>query len=141
MTEALELSGAERVLEVGTGSGYQAAILSRLADQIVSIERIAGLAAQARRALDDLQVNNVSIFVGDGTQGHAAEAPFELTGHSHQAEKQQHDNSDLDAFYAGRFAHVHEVIHQVAHQAVIVFNAHGSRRFENQGAMRRRITF
>jgi protein-L-isoaspartate(D-aspartate) O-methyltransferase len=77
MTEALELSGAERVLEVGTGSGYQAAILSRLADQIVSIERIAALAAQARRALDDLQVHNVSIFVGDGTQGHAAEAPFD----------------------------------------------------------------
>jgi protein-L-isoaspartate(D-aspartate) O-methyltransferase len=77
MTQALELGGAERVLEIGTGSGYQAAILSRLVTEVVSIERIPRLAAAARKSLDNLQVRNVSIFVGDGTQGHPQKAPFD----------------------------------------------------------------
>lgn len=76
MTEALELGGGERVLEVGTGSAYQAAVLARLADRVVSVERIPRLAARARSALDDLGVTNVVVYLGDGTVGRPAEAPF-----------------------------------------------------------------
>lgn len=77
MTAALELKGAETVLEVGTGSGYQAAILARLATRVVSIERLPRLAADARRALDRLRVNNVVVHLGDGTAGRASDAPFD----------------------------------------------------------------
>jgi protein-L-isoaspartate(D-aspartate) O-methyltransferase len=77
MTQALRLDGHERVLEIGTGSGYQAAILSRLAAQVISIERIAVLARAARRGLDALGVGNVTIYLGDGTQGRPADAPYE----------------------------------------------------------------
>ena len=77
MTAALELAGAEQVLEVGTGSGYQAAILSRLAARVVSIERLPRLAADARRALDALAVTNVVVHLGDGTAGRPGDAPFE----------------------------------------------------------------
>ena len=77
MSQALQLAGAETVLEVGTGSGYQAAILSRLVARVISIERIPRLAARARTALDKLGVNNVVIHLGDGTAGRASEAPFD----------------------------------------------------------------
>jgi len=77
MSAALELEGHETVLEVGTGSGYQAAILARLAARVVSIERLPSLAAQARRTLDRLGVTNVVVYLGDGTRGRPAEAPFE----------------------------------------------------------------
>ncbi len=77
MTQALALDGNERVLEVGTGSGYQAAVLSRLADSVISIERIPKLAASARMALDRLGVTNVAVFLGDGTRGRPAEGPFD----------------------------------------------------------------
>jgi protein-L-isoaspartate(D-aspartate) O-methyltransferase len=77
MTEALELSGGEQVLEVGTGSGYQAAILSFLAARVVSIERMPRLAASARSALDRLGVANVVVYLGDGSAGRAADAPFD----------------------------------------------------------------
>ncbi len=77
MTEALELGGDERVLEVGTGSAYQAAVLARLADRVVSIERIPRLAARARTALDELGVTNAVVYLGDGTVGRPAEAPFD----------------------------------------------------------------
>jgi len=77
MTQAAQLSGTETVLEVGTGSGYQAAILSHLASRVVSIERIPRLAARARSALDELGEGNVIVYLGDGTQGHAAEAPYD----------------------------------------------------------------
>jgi protein-L-isoaspartate(D-aspartate) O-methyltransferase len=77
MTEALGLEGHERVLEVGTGSGYQAAILSRLAARIVSIERVPKLAAAARTALDRLGVSNVVVYLGDGSTGRPQEAPFD----------------------------------------------------------------
>ncbi len=76
MTEALELTGSEKVLEVGTGSGYQTAILAELAAHVLSIERIAVLATKARRILDELQYFNVAIRVGDGTYGWREEAPF-----------------------------------------------------------------
>src|SRR5262245_37240130 len=64
--QALELRGPERVLEVGTGSGYSAAILARLAAEVLSVERHAELAATARATLDALGTGNVEIFVGDG---------------------------------------------------------------------------
>ena len=77
MTEALELQGNEKVLEIGTGSGYQTAILAELADKIYSIERIRSLSIKARRVLDDLGYFNVVLRVSDGTIGLKEEAPFE----------------------------------------------------------------
>ena len=77
MTEALELAGREKVLELGTGSGYQAAILAELADRVFTIERIASLAQKARRLLEALHYYNVVIRVGDGTYGWREESPFD----------------------------------------------------------------
>jgi protein-L-isoaspartate(D-aspartate) O-methyltransferase len=77
MSQALELRGDETVLEIGTGSAYQAAILARLAARVVSIERIPRLAARARRALDELGVSNVLVHLGDGSLGRPADAPFD----------------------------------------------------------------
>ncbi len=77
MTDALDLKGREKVLEIGTGSGYQSALLAELADQVFSIERIASLANHARRILDELGYYNVAIRVGDGTYGWKEEAPFD----------------------------------------------------------------
>jgi protein-L-isoaspartate(D-aspartate) O-methyltransferase len=77
MTAALELSGDEEVLEVGTGSGYQAAVLSRLAARVISIERVPRLAASARSALDGLGVSNVIVYLGDGTAGRPNDGPFD----------------------------------------------------------------
>jgi len=77
MTEALRLTGKEKVLEIGTGSGYQTAILAELAEQVFSIERLASLAAKARQILDHLGYYNVAIRVGDGTWGWREEAPFD----------------------------------------------------------------
>ncbi len=77
MTMALELSGSEEVLEIGTGSGYQAAVLSKLASRVVSIERIPRLAASARTALDRLGVSNVVVYLGDGTRGWPDQGPYD----------------------------------------------------------------
>lgn len=77
MTQALELKGMERILEIGTGSGYQTAILASLADRVFSVERIASLATSARRILDMLNIYNVAIRVGDGSYGWKEEAPFD----------------------------------------------------------------
>jgi protein-L-isoaspartate(D-aspartate) O-methyltransferase len=66
MTEQLQLHKSHRVLEIGTGSGYQAAVLSRLADQVVTIERFRTLADAARKRLEELGYGNVEIIVGDG---------------------------------------------------------------------------
>jgi protein-L-isoaspartate(D-aspartate) O-methyltransferase len=77
MTQALELNGKERVLEIGTGSGYQTAILAFLAERVFSIERIAPLAVKARKILDRLNYYNVAIRVGDGSYGWKEEAPFD----------------------------------------------------------------
>ncbi|MFH1078806.1 MAG: protein-L-isoaspartate(D-aspartate) O-methyltransferase [Pseudomonadota bacterium] len=77
MTEALFLTGKDKVLEIGTGSGYQTAILAQLADRVFSIERIASLAGRARKMLDYLKTFNVAIRVGDGTYGWKEEAPFD----------------------------------------------------------------
>ncbi|MBP9021109.1 MAG: protein-L-isoaspartate(D-aspartate) O-methyltransferase [Syntrophobacterales bacterium] len=77
MTEALGLKGREKVLELGTGSGYQTAVLAELADRVFSVERIALLASRARKILDSLNYFNVAIRVGDGTYGWREEAPFD----------------------------------------------------------------
>jgi protein-L-isoaspartate(D-aspartate) O-methyltransferase len=77
MTETLRLSGDEVVLEVGTGSGYQAAILAELARQVYTIERFSGLAERARSVLQELGYTNVEVLVGDGTEGHPHKAPYD----------------------------------------------------------------
>lgn len=77
MTAALALRSEDRVLEIGTGSGYQSAVLSRLAAQVISVERLPGLAARARRSLDSLGVANVVVHLGDGSLGRPADAPFD----------------------------------------------------------------
>ncbi len=77
MTELLEIRETDRVLEVGTGSGYQAAILAELAAAVLSIDRVGGLAEQARQVLDSLGYINVRIRVGDGTLGWPEEMPFD----------------------------------------------------------------
>lgn len=74
--EALALTGKERVLEIGTGSGYQTALLAALADQVFTIERVRGLAETAQAALKVAGATNVSLLVGDGTLGWSAYAPY-----------------------------------------------------------------
>jgi protein-L-isoaspartate(D-aspartate) O-methyltransferase len=76
MSEAMALTGREKVLEIGTGSGYQTALLAELAERVFSIDRIAVLATGARRILDVLNYYNVAIRVGDGTYGWREESPF-----------------------------------------------------------------
>lgn len=75
--EALELAGSERVLEVGTGSGYSACVLALLAAEVVSVERYESLSRQAAEALASLGVGNVELVVGDGSRGVPGRAPFE----------------------------------------------------------------
>jgi protein-L-isoaspartate(D-aspartate) O-methyltransferase len=75
--ELLRLSGNEKVLEIGTGSGYQTALLSRLASQVFSIERIAPLLDKAREVLQGMNANNISFMLGDGTLGWRQFAPFD----------------------------------------------------------------
>jgi protein-L-isoaspartate(D-aspartate) O-methyltransferase len=77
MTQSLGLIGTERVLEVGTGSGYQAAILSRLAREVHSVELISPLAERAAKTLTGLEITNVLIHVGDGSQGWSECAPYD----------------------------------------------------------------
>ncbi len=77
MIAALGLAGQERVLEVGTGYGYQAALLARLARQVVTIEIWPELAAQARRNLHGTGIGNVLVIAGDGTQGYPGLAPYD----------------------------------------------------------------
>jgi protein-L-isoaspartate(D-aspartate) O-methyltransferase len=77
MTQLLRLTGSEKVLEVGSGSGYQTAVLAELARRVCSIERLPGLAARARRILEELGYTNAVIRTGDGTYGWPDEAPFD----------------------------------------------------------------
>jgi protein-L-isoaspartate(D-aspartate) O-methyltransferase len=77
MTQALELSGHESVLEIGTGSGYQTAVLAELAAKVVSLERHAELSKQAARILETLGYKNVALVVGDGTLGWPPGAPYD----------------------------------------------------------------
>lgn len=77
MSEALMLDGTETVLEVGTGSGYQAAVLALLAERVFSLERIPSLARSARKALDSNGFSKVNIRLADGTLGWLDKAPFD----------------------------------------------------------------
>lgn len=77
MTELLELKGVENVLEVGTGSGYQAALLAELAREVYTIERIQSLSDRARKVLRNLGYENIHLKVGDGTLGWPEAAPFD----------------------------------------------------------------
>lgn len=77
MTDLLQLSGSERVLEIGTGSGYQAAILGFLASEVHTIERHASLAKKADHLLQNLGYENVQVHQGDGTRGLAKFAPYQ----------------------------------------------------------------
>ncbi len=77
MTECLGLKGNEKVLEVGTGSGYQAAILAELSKEVYTIERFESLAERAKKVLGDLEYENVKVIVGDGSRGLEEVAPFD----------------------------------------------------------------
>ena len=77
MTELLELEGSERVLEIGTGSGYQTAVLAALAEQVFSVEILPDLSARAQRILKQLGIQNIELKVGNGFHGWAEEAPFD----------------------------------------------------------------
>jgi protein-L-isoaspartate(D-aspartate) O-methyltransferase len=76
MAQLLELCGSEKVLEVGTGSGYGAAVLSRLSREVVTVERYESLAEAAREPLQELGYDNVVVEVGDGSRGAPEHAPF-----------------------------------------------------------------
>ena len=76
MSQLLDLKPEDRALEIGTGSGYQAAVLSHLAGEVYSVERIEKLAEKARRTLESLGINNVHIVVKDGTEGLKEHAPY-----------------------------------------------------------------
>jgi protein-L-isoaspartate(D-aspartate) O-methyltransferase len=76
MAELLELEGPETVLEVGTGSGYAAAVLSRLCREVITVERFERLGERARAALDEAGYRNVEVRVGDGSRGAPDRAPF-----------------------------------------------------------------
>ena len=77
MTEALELSGSEKVLEVGTGSGYQAAILAELARLVITTERLPALAERAKSVLDNLGYTNIEVHLAEETLGWQREAPYD----------------------------------------------------------------
>src|ERR1700674_5000496 len=77
MTEALMLRGGEKVLEIGAGSGYAAAVLSEIAGEVFTVERIGELAAKASERLSDLGYHNVHVLHADGTRGWAEHAPYD----------------------------------------------------------------
>ena len=77
MTQALDVGARDKVLEIGTGSGFQAAVLSHLARRVYSVERHAGLARTAQKVLQDTARNNVVVITGDGSLGLPDQAPFD----------------------------------------------------------------
>jgi len=77
MTEKLELKAGERSLEIGTGSGYQAALLAELSKKVVTVERLTALSSAAEKRLKWLGYENIIFAVGDGTEGWRAEAPYD----------------------------------------------------------------
>ncbi len=77
MTQMLALSGSEKVLEIGTGSGYQAAVLSRIAEQVYTVERINGLLAGARKLFSELGYYNIQAKLDDGTMGWPQNGPYD----------------------------------------------------------------
>jgi len=77
MTECLSLKGNEKVLEIGTGSGYQAAILSKIVKEVFTIERFEALASRAEKIFQTLGINNIKVIVGDGTAGLREYSPYD----------------------------------------------------------------
>ena len=77
MTQSLELKGDEKILEIGTGSGYQTAILAELDREVYSVERMRALAERARKLLEKLEYSNVKILLGDGTLGWEESSPYD----------------------------------------------------------------
>ena len=77
MTQCLSLTGSEHVLEVGTGSGYQAAILSKLSKMVYTIERFKALADRAIKIFEELEIKNVKVIIGDGTNGLKEYSPYD----------------------------------------------------------------
>ena len=77
MTQKLALTGTQKILEIGTGSGYQAAILSQLCAEVITMERIAELSQPAQQVLAELGVENITFCIGDGTLGWPEEAPYD----------------------------------------------------------------
>jgi protein-L-isoaspartate(D-aspartate) O-methyltransferase len=77
MSEALGLGGAEKVLEVGTGSGYQTALLAEICFNVFSVEKLRALSRKARQLLDRLDYQNIALHVGDGTIGWSEHAPYD----------------------------------------------------------------
>ena len=77
MTQSLELKGGEKVLEIGTGSGYQTAILAELAGHVYTVERIASLSERAQKVLTSLQYRNISFKIDDGSKGWPEKGPFD----------------------------------------------------------------
>ena len=78
MTDAIGLTGTEKVLEIGTGSGYQTAILAKLSDWVFSVERLPELSKKAQGVLETLKIFNTNLLVGDGTKGWPEEAPYDV---------------------------------------------------------------
>lgn len=76
MCQKLELKSLDRVLDIGTGSGYEAAILAKIVKEVVTIERIPELATEAEKRLENLGYNNVEVVVGDGSKGYPKRAPY-----------------------------------------------------------------
>lgn len=91
LAEALELRGGENVLEIGTGSGYQAAVLSKLAAKVYSIERIEALASRAKKTMRTLGIDNVFIKVGDGAEGWRERGTFDRVLFTAAARSVSHD--------------------------------------------------
>jgi protein-L-isoaspartate(D-aspartate) O-methyltransferase len=87
MTELLELRGDDKVLEIGTGSGYQAAILSKLVKRVITIERVKELAERTKKLLQKKGHKNVEVVFGDGTKGYSKEAPYDAIIVTAAAEK------------------------------------------------------
>lgn len=77
MTQHLALTGSEKVLEIGTGSGYQTALLAQLCREVYTLERWDQLSSTARKLLDSLHIDNVHYLVGDGSKGYSQAAPFD----------------------------------------------------------------
>lgn len=77
MTEKLGLNGGEKVLEIGTGSGYQSAVIAEIASKVITIEVVSALAERSRKLFDELGYKNIEMILGDGTLGYPKEAPFD----------------------------------------------------------------
>ncbi len=77
MCQLLELKGDEKVLDIGAGSGYQTAVLSKLAKKVIAIELLPELAEKAKQNIENLGINNAEVIVGDGAEGYKKEAPFD----------------------------------------------------------------